>query len=398
MRQLCVPRLAEDALLRNVGCSCKISLCFVCRHWKLSKRKRLALSCHGLCKGKVVTIRERAATFAKALWQSIANVQVIVWLDNFKKQRFGPNRFQPDLSLDTTVLAILHTMELPLFGGPPTLLNSADNVDGVAAGLVAQLDAMVRCAEQVCDQVQRTFVRVPLDIVRKDVRSLLWRPFMISPLRVGRHVELLKLIKMLEVVQIETRRCLPLLIDMKVHDHFCKMMLGQSYNKWYTGQLLISHPLVYGVWYPYKYVVTTVYRLFQPLFKLVERVHTGFKSGENVYSKRALLHMQKNVPGLVMAAKDVQGTLNSRLQHLEGGVRDRHARVLLQGLKTLMFSYAPLLLEIGTLVRGCNWDGRRDFSGGKAQRCLQLCLGLFLNAFGHNARTNEYVFTTSLHS
>ena len=30
----------------------------------------------------------------------------------------------------------------------------------------------------------------------------------------------------LAVVQIETRRCLPLLIDMKVHYHLCKMMLG----------------------------------------------------------------------------------------------------------------------------------------------------------------------------
>ena len=167
--------------------------------------------------------------------QSIANMQVVVWLDNFNEQRFGPNNFQPDKSLDTTAFAILHTTELPLFGGQPTLLNLADNIDGVVAGLVAQLDTMVRCAEQVCDQVQRTFVRVPLDIARKDVCNLLWRPFMISPLRVGQHRELLKLIKMLEVVHIETRRCLPLLIDMKVHYHLCKIMLGQSYKKWDIG-------------------------------------------------------------------------------------------------------------------------------------------------------------------
>ena len=132
MRQLCVPRLAEDAQVRNVG--------------YLSQRNCLALSRHGLCNGKVDTIQERAATVAKILWQSIANVQVIVWLDNLNKQRFGPNNFKPDKSLDTSldVLAILHTTtRLPLFGGQPTILNLADNVDGVAAGLVAQLDAMV---------------------------------------------------------------------------------------------------------------------------------------------------------------------------------------------------------------------------------------------------------------
>ena len=80
---------------------------------------------------------------------------------------------------------------------------------------------------------------------------------MISPLCVGQHLDLLKLIKMLEVVQIETRRRLPLLIDMKVHYHLCKMMLGQSNKKWDIGQPLISHPLVYGVWDPYKYAVIT---------------------------------------------------------------------------------------------------------------------------------------------
>ena len=114
----------------------------------VSKRKRLALSRHGLCTGTGDTIEERAATFSKALWQAIANVQVILWLDNFNKQRFGPNNFKLDKSLDTTALAILHNTELPLFGGQPTLLNLANNVDGVAAGLLAQLEAMVRCAEQ----------------------------------------------------------------------------------------------------------------------------------------------------------------------------------------------------------------------------------------------------------
>ena len=85
-----------------------------------------------------------------------------------------------------------------------------------------------------CDQMQRTFVRGPLDSAhaREHVRGLLWRPFMTSSVSVGHHLELLKLIKMLEVVQIETRRSLPLLIDMKVHYHLCKMMLGQSYKQW----------------------------------------------------------------------------------------------------------------------------------------------------------------------
>ena len=52
------------------------------------------------------------------------------------------------------------------------------------------------------------------------------------------HLELLRLIKTLAVVQFETCLCLSLLIDVKVHSHLCKMMLGQSYKQWDVGQLL----------------------------------------------------------------------------------------------------------------------------------------------------------------
>ena len=71
-------------------------------------------------------------------------------------------------------------------------------------------------------------MQVPLDIARRNVHSLLWWPFMLSPLRVGHHLELLKVVKTLEVVQIETRCSLPFLFDMKVHYHLCKMMFGLS--------------------------------------------------------------------------------------------------------------------------------------------------------------------------
>ena len=54
-------------------------------------------------------------------------------------------------------------------------------------------------------------------------------------------------------------------------------------------------------------------------FPAAIKVHTGLKFGDHVYLKPALLHMETSVLGLVLAAKDVQGRLNKRLQHLEGG-------------------------------------------------------------------------------
>ena len=111
------------------------------------------------------------------------------------------------------------------------------------------------------------------------------------------------------------------------------------------AQLLLSHALVYGVWHPYKYVVTTFYKLLPPLFKLVEWVHTGFKVGDNVYMKYTFLHMAKSVLRLMAAEIDIRGRLSTRSPHVEGGGSETRARVLLQGFKTLIFWCAPVLLE-----------------------------------------------------
>ena len=92
----------------------------------------------------------RVATYAAALRLSIANVQVIVWLHNFNKQRFGPNNFNTDKSLDIFVLAILHTTEPPVFG-QPTIHDLGECVPMVAAAPVAELDVVVQRIGDVCD-------------------------------------------------------------------------------------------------------------------------------------------------------------------------------------------------------------------------------------------------------
>ena len=168
---------------------------------------------------------------------------MIARLDNCNKQRYGPNNLNPDKRLDSTALAILHTTELLHFGGQRSFRVWVERVAEVVAALVTELDPVVRRGGAVCNEVRRPFVWVPLDIARRKVRSLLWHPFMLSALRMGRHLELLKLVKMLEVVQIETCRSLPLLIDMKVRYHLCKMMYGLSPRRWAEQQLLLSHPL-----------------------------------------------------------------------------------------------------------------------------------------------------------
>ena len=139
-------------------------------------RKRKALGHFGLCRRKLGSILERATTYAKALWLSIA--KVIVWLDNFNKQCFGPTNL-----IWTRVWTSLHS--LPVFGGQLSFHGLAECVPAVAPALAAELDVVVQHFGDVCDQVQRNFVRVPPDIARGNMGSLQWRPLMLSALRVG---------------------------------------------------------------------------------------------------------------------------------------------------------------------------------------------------------------------
>ena len=81
-------------------------------------------------------IEGRAATYAEPLRLSIADVLVIVWLDTFKKQRYGPNHLNLDKSLDSSAIAMLHTTELPHFGGQPNFRDLLVRSPEVAAALV----------------------------------------------------------------------------------------------------------------------------------------------------------------------------------------------------------------------------------------------------------------------
>ena len=55
-----------------------------------------------------------------------------------------------------------------------------------------------------------------LDLARTAVVSLNRRPFWLSELKRGTHVELLEFVRELEYLQLKTRRIVPLLIDMKI--------------------------------------------------------------------------------------------------------------------------------------------------------------------------------------
>ena len=95
---------------------------------------------------------------------------------------------------------------------------------------------------------------------------------------------------------------LPLRVDMKIDYDLLKHLYGQSYTPWNFQLHWSSLPLIYGVWHPYKHMITMLYRNFMPIICRIERVHTDFKEGDVVPTKVKLLHMEKTILALCVTA------------------------------------------------------------------------------------------------
>ena len=89
---------------------------------------------------------------------------------------------------------------------------------------------------------------------------------------------------------------------MKIHYELLKYLYGHSYTSWNFQLHWASPPLIYGVWHPYKHMITMLYRNFMPIICLIERVHTDFKEGDAVPTKVKLLHMKKTILALCLNA------------------------------------------------------------------------------------------------
>ena len=109
---------------------------------------------------------------------------------------------------------------------------------------------MVADARKVAEvQLTPNMIRVPLDIQRHGMRSLQWRPYVITPETVSSQRDLLSIVHGLRELHRHTRRVVPLLIDMDVHYRLMKLVYGQSFCAWDFGKHLSLTPLLYGVCY-----------------------------------------------------------------------------------------------------------------------------------------------------
>jgi hypothetical protein len=189
-----------------------------------------------------------AAEAARTLWASCKDQQVVVWLDNWYRKRFSTDPRNNDMSLNVSVTAVLHISEIPMFQGYKSL---RDLVTGIPV-LVQQL---MKVAARVIGGVQLVVeedlhpecIRVPLDVHRTGMRSLQWSPYFLTEQSVSSQTDLLNIILELEGLQRQTRRALPLLVDMDIHYRLMKLIYGSSTAAFDMGMKMSQIPVLYGV-------------------------------------------------------------------------------------------------------------------------------------------------------
>ena len=78
------------------------------------------------------------------------------------------------------------------------------------------------------EAVQAAWIHIPLDIARSGVRSLPWRPFVLSELTVSGQEDLVLLVNHIRGLQRHTGHDLVLLSDMTIHYRIAKLIYGES--------------------------------------------------------------------------------------------------------------------------------------------------------------------------
>ena len=214
----------------------------------LSRRVRRLLGDTGAVAKKLPHLATAAAEAATKLWESCDDTQVIVWLDNWYRKRFGSDPRHNDMSLNVSVVAVLHIPDIPLFPGYFSLREIASRISVIAIQLskvATRINSGVATVNS--DDLQCDWIRVPLDVHRTGMRSLQWTPYLLTEYTVSSQCDLLQILDDLDSLQQHTKRVLPLLVDMDIHYRVMKLIYGVSTSSFDMGKKLSLRPVMYGV-------------------------------------------------------------------------------------------------------------------------------------------------------
>ena len=402
----------------------------------LPRRERLALARTGLLRYAQRNLAEAAQTRLQGTWEELRGRQVVLWMDNFYKRRYGVNPSRDDLKLDATALCALVT---PVMGPPPawpTLVELATGVVPAATRVQDSEACLLASLEELDAGVGLGDVRVPLDVVREPCRSLQWLPLSLEPLSVGSNLDFLQALLILQAVQQHTQRAAPVIVDENIHYRLLRLLYAQNHAAHDVVPLVRHLPFLYGVWHAYKFCVTHAYRTFFSLFTFLHRGELA--AGETVASHPKLAFMERMVASVWLGGQRVLGEVRQEIVRLDWarqgrvvtrqqGAADldaaaegrttadlradnlRRRRILerqrerldaklvvLWVLEYVVTDVCPALFLMGHLVRQCNWEGRELGSGLGARRALEYALFLLLRLSEGRENTVKYIKTVSL--
>ena len=134
------------------------------------------------------TVHQKAMDNFDVLWETIRDVHVVLWLDNYYRRRFVANPAVGYTALSCSVLSVLHIRRIPMCPAPPTineLLRARGAVAQELGGAARRLVAFVKTL--TANTIAPDEIRVPLDLPRTNVRSLQWQPLRMMGQSVGRN-------------------------------------------------------------------------------------------------------------------------------------------------------------------------------------------------------------------
>ena len=102
---------------------------------------------------------------------------MLVWFDNWYWERYSSDPGTPVRSLNISAVAVLHIPDLRPFPGHRSYQDMHRGVADMVRFLRSELGTIVsKCEGIIAEPIDETWIRVPLDFNRENMRSLQWRP------------------------------------------------------------------------------------------------------------------------------------------------------------------------------------------------------------------------------
>ena len=210
------------------------------------------------------------------------------------------------------------------------------------------------------------------------MQAPVWPPLALSKEKVTGGVGVLNLLHFAKDTAQQTNRVLPLLVDENIHYRILKFLYGAKNQRWKMRAYLRYVPVVYGVWHAYKVVVTHTFRVFWPVLTYIWK--GLLRPGSTILSYPKLIVMEKTIAALMLATPRILRVHRCKAQAATAisGRDTAHANraAMANAVLHLLSKWCPLLLNLGHLVRECNWSGESYGTGSRAQEVLQLNLCL----------------------